>query len=236
MRRDDIISYAEIVKQEGAPIQRGMTFGGGRRYSVLLASSRRGAPYRDHFDSETGLLTYEGHDVNKSEQVPDPKSVDQPMNLPSGKLTENGKFLRAVLDYKDGLRKPELVRVYEKIDSGVWSDKGFFELVDAEIVHDGKRNVFRFRLRPVERRAFRRSEIQDFTRLIPTEVKVEVWRRDKGRCVLCGSAKHLHYDHHIPFSKGGASVTAQNIRLLCAKCNLSKGAKIVCISFVGLAA
>jgi hypothetical protein len=38
--------------------------------------------------------------------------------------------------------------------------------------------------------------------LIPTPVKVEVWRRDRGQCVQCGSTKNLHFDHNIPSSKG----------------------------------
>jgi 5-methylcytosine-specific restriction endonuclease McrA len=28
-------------------------------------------------------------------------------------------------------------------------------------------------------------------RLIPSAVKLEVWTRDKGQCVLCGSKKNL---------------------------------------------
>src|SRR3989339_628268 len=40
------------------------------------------------------------------------------------------------------------------------------------------------------------------------------------------AAKNLHFDHDLPFSKGGTSLTAKNIRLLCAKCNLSKSDKI----------
>mgnify|MGYP003901416331 FL=1 len=63
---------------------------------------------------------------------------------------------------------------------------------------------------------------QEHNRLIPTSVKVEVWKRDKGRCVYCGSNVNLHYDHIIPFSKGGSSTTPANIQLLCASCNLRK--------------
>ena len=43
------------------------------------------------------------------------------------------------MDFKSGLReKPELIKVYEKISRGIWSYKGFFELIDANIVSDGK--------------------------------------------------------------------------------------------------
>jgi hypothetical protein len=62
-------------------------------------------------------------------------------------------------------------------------------------------------------------------RIIPSSVKRHVWNRDNGRCVLCGSSEDIHFDHDIPFSRGGSS-TVENIRLLCARCNLSKSAKI----------
>lgn len=60
---------------------------------------------------------------------------------------------------------------------------------------------------------------------IPKEVRHEVWQRDKGRCVECGSKEKLHYDHIIPVSKGGSN-TVRNIQLLCEKCNLAKSDKI----------
>ena len=71
------------------------------------------------------------------------------------------------------------------------------------------------------------TQVLDHSRLIPTPVKQEVWKRDKGACVMCGSRLNLHFDHIIPFSKGGSSNTAKNIQLLCAKCNLSKHDKIM---------
>jgi hypothetical protein len=61
------------------------------------------------------------------------------------------------------------------------------------------------------------------TRSIPQDVKIAVSVRDQGRCVQCGSAQDLHYDHKIPWSKGGAN-TANNIQLLCGPCNRRKGA------------
>lgn len=42
----------------------------------------------------------------------------------------------------------------------------------------------------------------------------------------CGANVNLHFDHILPFSKGGTSLTAKNVRLLCMKHNLEKSAKI----------
>jgi len=64
-------------------------------------------------------------------------------------------------------------------------------------------------------------------RMIPTSVKLEVWKRDKGKCVQCGSENNLHFDHILPFSKGGTSLKAENIQLLCASHNLKKSDKII---------
>ena len=55
----------------------------------------------------------------------------------------------------------------------------------------------------------------------PSEVRREVWRRDGGACVKCGSRQNLEYDYIIPVAKGGSN-TARNIELLCEVCNRSK--------------
>lgn len=60
---------------------------------------------------------------------------------------------------------------------------------------------------------------------IPEAVRSEVWRRDKGQCVKCGSKENLQFDHIIPVSKGGAT-TVRNLQLLCKQHNLEKGAQI----------
>jgi hypothetical protein len=61
------------------------------------------------------------------------------------------------------------------------------------------------------------------TRTIPQDVKIHVAHRDGGRCRQCGSDQDLHYDHMIPWSKGGAN-TINNIQLLCGYHNRLKGA------------
>lgn len=58
-------------------------------------------------------------------------------------------------------------------------------------------------------------------RYISPEVRREVWRRDQGRCVQCGSQLNLEFDHSIPVSKGGSN-TSRNIQLLCENCNREK--------------
>ena len=57
---------------------------------------------------------------------------------------------------------------------------------------------------------------------LPQEVRIEVWQRDSGRCVACGSQENLEFDHIIPFAMGGSS-TARNLQLLCGDCNRRKG-------------
>ncbi len=213
-------------------LQRGMNFRLNPRYSLILMSQRSNAPYQDRILDDGITIEYEGHDEPRTSPEITPKEIDQPKLTRNGALTQNGHFANAVEEYKRTESKPELVKVYEKILPGVWSLKGYFDLADYEIQYDGKRNVFIFILRLTENQKIRDTAggygliSTQHSRLIPTQVKKEVWQRDKGRCVLCGSNKNLHFDHDLPFSKGGTSLIAKNIRLLCAKCNLAKSDKI----------
>jgi HNH endonuclease len=61
------------------------------------------------------------------------------------------------------------------------------------------------------------------SRDIPQDVKIKVSARDQGKCVQCASTDDLHFDHKIPWSRGGAN-TVNNIQLLCGRCNRHKGA------------
>jgi len=228
VRYKAIISYPEIVKREGIMLQRGMNFRVKRTYSIFLMSVRKGAPYRDQWHEDTGLLEYEGHDEPRRQGI-DPKGIDQPLRNSAGGLTENGKFYEAAGRFKQGLGDPEVVQVYEKISQGIWCDRGRYELVDTVIEFDGRRKVFRFFLKPAMKGTGRSEPFLRSSRVIPTAVKVEVWKRDHGRCVICGATKNLHFDHDVPYSKGGSSITAKNVRLLCARHNLEKSDKIMSI-------
>ncbi|MFH0832719.1 MAG: HNH endonuclease signature motif containing protein [Candidatus Aenigmatarchaeota archaeon] len=191
-------------------------------------SVRPNAPYADQIDFKNNLLIYEGHDVPKKAGIKNPKSLDQPLFTDNKTLTENGKFVRAVENYKKKTADPEKVIVFEKLNSGIWSEKGFFDLIDYRIEESDGRKVFKFILKPRndDIKIISEREESEHSRLIPTDVKIKVWKRDKGKCVICGSKINLHYDHDIPFSKGGSSITEKNVRILCAKCNIKKKNKI----------
>lgn len=218
-----------MCRREGVSLQRGMNFGLGKNHSVILMSVSPGAPYEDRFEDEGSTIVYEGHDTPRSPQYQNPKAIDQPEISPSGSLTENGRFHRAAQKYKAGQASPERIRVYEKIKQGIWSYNGVFHLVDSWREPSNDRSVFKFKLTAVEGE-------EDFSipvpvhskvrRVIPTSVKLEVWKRDGGKCTKCGAAEDLHFDHVIPWSKGGSSNTADNIQLLCGKHNLEKHDKI----------
>jgi len=226
---DNIIPYVEMCRREGVSLQQGMNYGLGGSHSVVLMSVRPNSPYRDRVEDGGTTLVYEGHDQPKSASCPNPKSVDQPGQYPSGSLTQNGKFHKAAQNYMNGLRLPERVRAYEKIRPGIWSYNGIFLLVDSWTENDGMRSVYKFKLIAIE-------GDEDFSiptrtdaerrRVIPTHVKLEVWKRDGGECAVCGAVDELHFDHILPFSKGGTSLTAENVQVLCARHNLMKRDRI----------
>lgn len=225
----DIISYMDMCRYEGASLQRGMNFRLDGRTSVILMSLRTGAPYADRIEQGGQVLIYEGHDIPRTKEGPNPKDVDQPLSSPTGKPAQNGLFWNAAISHKNKGGHAERVRVYEKIKSGIWAYAGIFELIDAWKHREAKRSVFKFKLQLSSLQTSAHSAGTDeieHDRLIPTKVKMEVWKRDKGKCVLCGNKENLHFDHILPFSKGGTSLLANNIQILCAKHNLMKRDKI----------
>lgn len=218
--------------EEGISLQKGMNFRIKGLVTVILMSLRKGAPYADRVEDNGRTLIYEGHDMSKR-FTEFPKLVDQPRTTPTGKLTENGKFLEAAEKYKNDGGNAELIKVYEKIKDGIWVYNGVFELIDAWIEDNDNRKVFKFKLRvtdkTIDQKENRVHELTDLehNRIIPTAVKLEVWKRDQGRCVQCQSEDNLHFDHLLPYAKGGTSLKSENIQLLCARHNLQKSDRII---------
>lgn len=58
---------------------------------------------------------------------------------------------------------------------------------------------------------------------IPLGVRYRVFQRDGHACLICGTTERLTLDHIVPFSKGGPD-TEDNLRTLCLRCNIRRGA------------
>lgn len=225
----DIISHAEMCVAEGMQLQRGMNFRPGGRRSIILMSVRPGAPYEDTIEEDGRVIIYEGHDAPQTRTGPNTKTIDQPEMTPGGRKTQNGLFAEAARRFAAGEADAELVTVYEKIKPGIWAYNGAFRLIDAWQEQSAGRSVFKFRLELTDDASVDSSALADelkHDRVIPSAVKLEVWKRDEGKCTKCGSTDNLHFDHDLPFSKGGTSLMAENIQLLCARHNLQKSDRI----------
>jgi len=94
--------------------------------------------------------------------------------------------------------------------------------------------IFKYAMRYVRNRedlalrkeSTRKAASRTDSRYIPTKIKQQVWKRDKGRCTYvgvnhkrCNSDYLIQFDHYpIPYARGGPS-KIDNLRLLCAKHN-----------------
>ena len=228
--KDEILSYWDMCSRQGMSLQRGMYFREPPAHGVILMSRRTNAPYSDALSSDESVLHYEGHDIRRSETTPDPKTVDQPRFEETGKPTQNGQFADWVDTLKQGEAVPAIMRVYEKMRPGIWTDRGLYLLEDYSYQKEGARKVFRFRLEQAgfDSAGGHESTTSDLrtSRQIPSQIKQLVYKRDKGQCVMCGAKDQLHFDHDFPFAKGGTSILSENVRILCARHNLAKSAKI----------
>ena len=219
---NEILSYDQMCRIEGMRLQKGMVFRNEPEPSLMLMSLRQSAPYPDTWQEDGLAIVYQGHDAPGDFSN---RRSDQPFVRKSGVLTENGKFYRAAMARQRGFAPPHKIRVYQKLLPGIWSQNGLFFLQDAwEEIQQGRR-VYRFCLvpDPAEESV---HEPTACTRTIPSHVRALVYHRDRGCCAICGSTQNLHFDHILPYSKGGSSTTEKNIQLLCARHNLQKRDRI----------
>jgi hypothetical protein len=223
IRRSSILSHAELLMREQQGIQKNMNFrDDGVRPSVFLISDRGEDSFTDEWHEDEQVLIYEGHD--KTAAGASKKSVDQELMHESGHLSDNGKFYKAAQNYKDGVRSfPLQIQVYERLDAGVWYDKGLFNLIDAMRHMHNKRRTFKFVLAPADGAIpADGTDIYRTERVIPTKVKEAVWLRDRGRCGYCGTENALCF-HLIQSPKdGGSRDDENNIQLRCSMHSLGR--------------
>lgn len=150
------------------------------------------------------------HDVTLDSPPYDPNSAE-PTRIRKGA----GLYLDGPWAYRDTL-------VIVKDGNHLSLDEVLIGIKHAVLRHD---KAFEKMRREVE--AFENMEPADIARReqIPQSVRLFVWQRDQGRCVRCGSAEKLEFDHIIPVARGGSS-TERNIQLLCEPCNRAKGSSI----------
>lgn len=226
---NQIISYRDMCNaEEQEQLQRGMNYGMGGDYSVVLMSIKPNAPYADRISSDGLTIYYEGHDLPGDKL----KKYDQPAQNPGGSYTQNGQFQNAIDAAKKTNEFP-IVKVYEKIQMGIWTYRGLFEMRDYALINREGRLVYEFVLTITDQNvatAQKHNETKTIdieqTRQIPGKVKLAVFKRDKGMCTQCGKIDNLHFDHILPYSKGGTSLKEENIQLLCARHNLQKSANV----------
>jgi|GEM_PF-1401468 len=203
-RATSILSAAELMEREGMNLQKGMNFrNNGEQLSVFLVLSRASGEFKDEWDAAKQRYTYEGHDSTAEARG---ATEDQLLMYGSDKVTENGRIFRAAIDFKDGVRhEPLQVQIYEKLDPGVWFDKGIFNLVDAAGVQEGGRKVYKFHLEPADAGRDDKDEPLEEERMLGAMEKAAAWEAAKGRCTECGGESGLRF-----------VVTDTKIRLVCA--------------------
>lgn len=71
------------------------------------------------------------------------------------------------------------------------------------------------------------KELRNISRTIPRPLQFRILKRDNQICASCRQPvldANIHFDHIIPWSKGGPTAE-HNIRLLCDECNRKRGAR-----------
>ena len=194
------------MEREGIDLQRGMMFRDlEERISVFLVLPHDGE-FKDEWDERQKRYTFRGHD---STTVESGREKDQIAMYASGRLSENGKFLKAANAYKEGTRSDPLpVQIYEKIDSGVWFDKGIFHLIYAARVDSGGRMVFEFHLTLANLSRIADDAHHD-ERMLSASAKAQAWQSGRGRCNGCATQSGLRFV---------ADARSREVSLMCPRC------------------
>lgn len=214
---EEILNYDEMCRRENTHLVKGINFNLGDRYSIVLMSRTPDAPYHDEFQENNTVLIYEGHDVPQKEGI-DPKTIDQPERILSGKLTQNGKFHEAAQQFLANERTAERVKVYENLKKGIWIYHGFFLLTDSWVEHDGTRNVFKFKLNAMNDSQFTVKDLNDIDqrKIIPSNTMLSILEKYGCKCNICNSIDNLSF-----IAVENNSLIMDDVKIVCDKHNLS---------------
>ncbi len=164
-----------------------------------LGVSRKGRRYWLYLGEVYTSSRAEGRDEvvacrQRLERTPDDDLVDDVLRLMGTSAKRQASDER---DWMKGVKK-QFDSITRTIDSG----------------HDRALRMLRERTRETKH-----------SRHVPQDVKIRVVQRDGGMCshLGCYATTDLHFDHRVPYSRGGRSDEVGNIQLLCSRHNLSKG-------------
>lgn len=91
----------------------------------------------------------------------------------------------------------------------IWNCR-FFKLIDYRYESDGSdRKVFKYIIEEIdlENDNVKKNKLKPRSRIIPSDIKKEVWERDKGKCVICGATDELHFDHAATIFKDPRAIS-----------------------------
>lgn len=117
--------------------------------------------------------------------------------------------------------------LYRKSSRSKWDSKHYLanreRLVPAHVARQNERrkNDPLYREQEKTRYHKRRSRMANNGGNHTTKEWLELVKRHKNRCVICGEEKKLTRDHILPISKGGSN-DIKNIQPLCGSCNSRK--------------
>jgi len=226
MNPGDIISYLDLCRLEGDNLQRWMNFRERNRLSIYLMTIWTGSPYADRVEENGHVVIYEAPRSLDLAPAPGSRKLKQPIADLLGRKTHKGLFYDAAIKATIEKTEPELLKIYEKIKDKVWVYNGLFKLSNAWLERRGSTQIFSYDFELIETTVakvdYGSTRHLDTSRVIPSNLKQTVWKRDNGQCVKCGARDKLHYDHDLPLPKGGESAMAATVQLLCARHALNK--------------
>ena len=130
-------------------------------------------------------------------------------------------------DIKRGISKYNLSTYSRRFGGWRATLRTFIEYVNGEITYTNK-SKNKVALKKEQTYYYQKNPVLHRTKREPSNrLKIQVLMRDGNRCRLCGvecndGLHNIHFDHIIPWSKGGETVL-ENLQVLCNKCNLAKG-------------